>query len=180
MQYQLNGHSDDQIKSGLRPVLRRVLENFEIRFETKFKDLVLLAWVETLSNIPDNYLLVTCVYVSSVCTHLPTPFQFLEMYREKLRQAEDLKRLNQKSIQSGKDNSLEAQKDKLIARLSLKCRSEIMEGCIGRDFDERIHNQRHAEFFEDMRKMSLETLQDLDMQLPPFGKKVTWSKSLLT
>lgn len=180
MQYQLNGHNDDQIKSGLRPVLRRVLENLEIRFEVKFKDLVLTAWVETLTNIPDNYLLVTCVYVSSVCTHLPTPFQFLEMYREKLRQAEDLKRLNQKLLQSGKDNSLEAQKEKLIARLFLKMRDSIMEGCIGRDFDEQIHNQRHVEFFEDMRKFSLETLQDLDMQLPPFSKKVAWSKPLLT
>jgi len=178
MQYQLNGHSDDQDKSDLRPELRRVLQNLEIRFETKFKDLVLMAWVETLSNIPDKYLLVTCVYVSSVCTHLPTPLQFLEMYREKLKQAEDLNRLDQRLIQPGKDNSLEAQKEKLIGRLFLKLRDNVMEGCTGKDFDERIHKQRHAEFFQDFRKLSLETLQDLDMQLPPFSKKVQWSKSL--
>lgn len=175
MQYQ----NEDKAKLELRPQLRRVLENLELRFNTKFTDLVLSAWVQVLTNIPDEYLIITTLYVSATCSHLPTPYQFLEMYREKLKQAEEVKASSQNLIQSSKDNSLEAQKEKVIARLSIKLNSSIMEGCIGKDFNELTHNQIHAEFFEDMRKLSFEDLQNLDMQLPPYEKKFAWSKAFL-
>lgn len=175
MQYQ----NDDNVKLELRPQLRRVLENLELRFDTKFTDLTLSAWVQVLTNIPDEYLVITTLCVSATCSHLPTPYRFLEMYREKLKQAEEVKALNQRLIEPSKDNSLKAQKEKLIARLSLKLNNSIMEGCIGKDFNERTHNQIHAEFFEDMRKLSFEDLQNLDMQLPPYQKKFAWSKAFL-
>ena len=78
MQYQ----NEDKAKLELRPQLRRVLENLELRFNTKFTDLVLSAWVQVLSNIPDEYLIITTLYVSATCSDLPTPYQFLEMYRD--------------------------------------------------------------------------------------------------
>lgn len=175
MQYQ----SDDQVKSELRPQLRRVLQNLEYRFEVKFTDLTLSAWVQALTGIPDDYLLITTIYVSATCSHLPTPYRFLEMYREKLKQAEEAKVSSQRLIEPRKDNSLDAQKEKIISKLFFKLRDSVLDGCTGKDFNQQTHDERHAEFFQDMRKLSFEHLENLDMQLPPCHKKFAWSKTFL-
>lgn len=77
----------------IKDTVRRVLENFEILYKTKFVDLVLVSWVDVLNKIPDADLIATGIRVAQTYKYLPTPNEFLEVYREGLRTRRDAERM---------------------------------------------------------------------------------------
>ena len=77
----------------IKDAVRRVLENFEILYKTKFADLVLVSWVDILNKIPDADLIATGIRVAQTHKYLPTPNEFLEVYREGLRIKRDAERM---------------------------------------------------------------------------------------
>ena len=167
----------------IKPAVMRVLNNFEILYKTKFSDLVLASWVDVLNPIPDADLISTGIRVAQTCKYLPTPMEFLEVYREGLRakrereKAEVRARLLGDSTTAYNRPHTEAEKKEYsIFRLAIALEAGRQEDQDGKkvawkDFDENRLDADIHDFFESMRGMSLEYLEDLNMQIRRSDKK---------
>lgn len=167
----------------IKPAVMRVLNNFEILYKTKFTDLVLASWVEVLNPIPDTDLISTGIRVAQTSKYLPTPMEFLEVYREGLRAKREREKAEVRARLLGGDSTpynrpqTEAEKKEYnIFRLAIALeagRQEDEQGkkVLWKDFDESRLNADIHEFFESMRSMSLEYLEDLNMQIRMPEKK---------
>lgn len=168
--------SFDLDKPVIKPSVQRVLNNLEILYKTTFSDLVLYSWVEVLSQIPDNDLISTGIRVAQAHKYLPTPLEFLEVYRDGLRAKREAQVAMERSSILGNDNftvnkprTEEEEKEYLIGRLAVileigKQKDDHGNKVPWKEFDINTFHQEFTEFFASMRNMSLEHLRDLNMQ----------------
>ena len=165
----------------IKPAVQRLLSNFEILYKTKFQDLVLASWVEVLNPIPDNELISTGIRVAQAHKYLPTPMEFLEVYRDGLRAKRETElaieraRILGDSTVVNKPRTEEDEKEYLIARLAIALdigKQEDEQGKVSwKEFDINRHEQDFRDFFVSMRNMSLDHLRDLNMQERIASKK---------
>ena len=166
----------------IKPAVQRLLSNFEILYKTKFQDLVLASWVEVLNPIPDNELISTGIRVAQAHKYLPTPMEFLEVYRDGLRAKRETElaieraRILGDSTVVNKPRTEEDEKEYLIARLAIALDIGKQEDEQGgkvswKEFDINRHEQDFRDFFVSMRNMSLDHLRDLNMQERIASKK---------
>ncbi|WHL30623.1 hypothetical protein CrLKS4_g57 [Cylindrospermopsis phage Cr-LKS4] len=177
------------VESGSNPpvikdAVRRVLENFEILYKTKFADLVLVSWVDILNKIPDADLIATGIRVAQTHKYLPTPNEFLEVYREGLRVKRDAERMAARQEILGNGDGVvkpllkteESEKEYYIFRLAIALEYCNQLGDDGKkvhwkDYDmERLEIESKA-FYASMRNMPLAELMDLNMQVRMPDKK---------
>lgn len=168
----------------IKDAVRRVLENFEILYKTKFTDLVLFSWVEILNKIPDADLIATGIRVAQTHKYLPTPNEFLEVYREGLRVKRDAERMAARQEILGNGDGVvkplpkteESEKEYYIFRLAIALEYCNQLGDDGKkvhwkDYDmERLEIESKA-FYASMRNMPLAELMDLNMQIRMPDKK---------
>lgn len=177
--------SDNSNPQVIKDAVRRVLENFEILYKTKFADLVLVSWVDILNNIPDADLIATGIRVAQTHKYLPTPNEFLEVYREGLRVKRDAERMAaRQEILGNGDGTVhkpmpkteESEKEYYIFRLAIALEYCNQLGDDGKkvhwkDYDmERLEAESKA-FYASMRNMPLAELMDLNMQVRMPDKK---------
>jgi len=166
----------------IKPAVQRLLNNFEILYKTKFQDLVLASWVEVLNPIPDDELISTGIRVAQAHKYLPTPMEFLEIYRDGLRAKRETQLAMERARVLGdstvvnKPRTEEDEKEYLIARLAIaldigKQEDEQMGKVSWKEFDINRHEQDFKDFFVSMRNMSLDHLRDLNMQERIASKK---------
>ena len=162
----------------IKDAVRRVLENFEILYKTKFADLVLVSWVDILNKIPDADLIATGIRVAQTHKYLPTPNEFLEVYREGLRIKRDAERMAARQEILGNGDGVvkplpkteESEKEYYIFRLAMALEVGKQVDDDGKkvhwkDYDiERLEIENKA-FFASMRNMPLAELMDLNMQV---------------
>lgn len=169
-------------KPVIKPAVQRLLNNFEILYKTKFQDLVLASWVEVLNPIPDDELISTGIRVAQAHKYLPTPMEFLEIYRDGLRAKRETQLAMERARVLGdstvvnKPRTEEDEKEYLIARLAIaldigKQEDEQMGKVSWKEFDINRHEQDFKDFFVSMRNMSLDHLRDLNMQERIASKK---------
>ena len=169
-------------KPVIKPAVQRLLNNFEILYKTKFQDLVLASWVEVLNPIPDDELISTGIRVAQAHKYLPTPMEFLEIYRDGLRAKRETRLAMERARVLGdstvvnKPRTEEDEKEYLIARLAIaldigKQEDEQMGKVSWKEFDINRHEQDFKDFFVSMRNMSLDHLRDLNMQERIASKK---------
>lgn len=169
-------------KPVIKPAVQRLLNNFEILYKTKFQDLVLASWVEVLNPIPDDELISTGIRVAQAHKYLPTPMEFLEVYRDGLRAKRETQLAMERARVLGdstvvnKPRTEEDEKEYLIARLAIaldigKQEDEQMGKVSWKEFDINRHEQDFKDFFASMRNMSLDHLRDLNMQERIASKK---------